>query len=85
VKIVLLSERHAARLLRHFREQLGHTRRAIGSRMFVSAKTIANRETGTHGIATDALIDHFHVVGFDLAIFPSRHPGARPTGTGWPE
>lgn len=83
--ITILSERHAARLIRHFREQLGLTRRALGARLFVSPKTVANREDGTHGIATDTLIDMAHVLGFDVALIPARHPGARPTGTGWPE
>lgn len=30
------------------------------------------------------MIDHAHVLGFDVALIPLRHPGARPTGTGWP-
>lgn len=83
--ITILSERHAARLLRHLREQLGLSRRTLGARLFVNAATVANREHGVRGIATDALIDMAHVLGFDVALVPARHPGARPTGTGWPE
>jgi transcriptional regulator with XRE-family HTH domain len=82
--IVIPNERYAARLLQHLREQLGLTRRDMARRLFVSNVTVANREYGTRGIATDALIDHAHVLGFAVALVPQRHPGARPTGTGWP-
>lgn len=82
--ITILSERHAARLFRHFRQQLGLTRRELAKRLFVSNVTVGNRETGTRGYATDALIDTAHVLGFVVALIPQRHPGARPTGTGWP-
>lgn len=83
--ITILSERHAARLFRYFREQAGLTRRDLGARLFVSNVTVANREYGVRGIATDALIDTAHVLGFAVALIPQRHPGARNTGTGWPE
>lgn len=82
--ITILSERHAARLLRHFREQAGLTRREVGKRLFVSGTTVAKREQGAHGYATDALIDTAHVLGYAVALVPQRHPGARDTGTGWP-
>lgn len=82
--ITIVSERYAARLFRHLREQLGLTRRELAARLYVTGTTVAKRENGEHGYATDALIDTAHVLGFDLALVPSRHPGARPTGTGWP-
>lgn len=82
--ITILSERHAARLFQHLRQQLKLTRRDLGGRLFVTGTTVAKRERGEHGIATDALIDTAYVLGFDLALIPARHPGARPTGTGWP-
>lgn len=82
--ITILSERYAARLLRHLRETAHLTRRELARRLFVTGSTVAKRENGEHGMATDVLIDTAHVLGFDLALVPSRHPGARPTGTGWP-
>jgi transcriptional regulator with XRE-family HTH domain len=82
--ITILSERHAARLFRHFRETARITRRDLARRLFVTGTTVAKRENGEHGYATDALIDTAHVLGFAVALVPQRHPGARPTGTGWP-
>lgn len=82
--ITIISERYAARLFRHLREQRRLTRRELAARLFVSNVTVSNREHGVRGYATDALIDTAHVLGFDVALVPSRHPGARPTGTGWP-
>ena len=82
--ITILSERHAARLFRHFREQLRISRRDLAARLFVSTGTLVNRELGNRGYPTDALIDTAHVLGFRLALIPQRHPGARDTGTGWP-
>ena len=82
--ITILSERHAAHLLRHFRESARLTRRELGRRLFVTPTTVAKRERGEHGIATDALVDMAHVLGYRVALIPQRHPGARDTGTGWP-
>lgn len=82
--ITILSERHAARILRHFRETAHLTRRDLARRLFVTGTTVAKRENGEHGMATDVLIDTAHVLGFRLVLLPERHPGARDTGTGWP-
>lgn len=82
--IPILSERQAARLFRHLREQAKVSRRDLAARLFVSTGTLVNRELGARGIPTDALIDTAHVLGFRLALIPQRHPGARDTGTGWP-
>lgn len=82
--ITILSRRHAALVFRHLREQLDLSRRDVGARLFVSAKTVGDRERQVRTIVADEAIDHAHVLGFDLALIPARHPGARPTGTGWP-
>lgn len=82
--ITILSRRHAAQLFRHLREQLHLTRRDVAARLFVSTKTVANREHAVYGVIPDEAIDHAHVLGFRLALIPQRHPGARDTGTGWP-
>ncbi len=75
---------HAARLLRHFREQLGLSRREIAARLFVSMGTVLKREHFERTLKIEDLIDHASVLGFDVALIPARHAGARPTGTGWP-
>lgn len=82
--ITILSERHAGLVLRHLRERIGLTRRELGKRLFVSGPTVANRERGDRGIATDALLDQAHALGFLVALVPNRRPGCRETGTGWP-
>lgn len=82
--IVVRSGRHAAQLVRHLRERAGLTRRQAAARLFVSHKTVCNREHAARSLSTDDLIDHAHISGYDVALVPARHPGARPTGTGWP-
>lgn len=82
--ITIASSRHAARLFRHLREQLHLSRREVAARLFVSAKTVENRELSIRAIIADEAIDHAHVLGFAVALVPQRHPGTRPTGTGWP-
>lgn len=82
--ITILSRRHAGQLFRYLRETLALSRRDVAARLFVSAKTVGDRERCVRTIVPDEAIDHAHVLGFDLALVPQRHPGARPTGTGWP-
>jgi DNA-binding XRE family transcriptional regulator len=82
--ITILNRRHAALLFRHLRDQLGLSRAEVARRLFMSRKTLMNRETGVRTLISDEAIGHAHVLGFDLALIPKRHPGARPTGTGWP-
>jgi transcriptional regulator with XRE-family HTH domain len=82
--ITILSRRHAAQLFHHLRQQRRLSRRDVADRLFVSCKTVANRERCELGMSTDVLIDTAHVLGFAVALVPQRHRGARPTGTGWP-
>jgi transcriptional regulator with XRE-family HTH domain len=82
--IAILSRRHAALVFRHLRIGQQLSRRDVAARLFVSAKTVANRERSVIGMTTDVLIDTAHVLGFAVALVPQRRPGARPTGTGWP-
>jgi transcriptional regulator with XRE-family HTH domain len=82
--ITILSRRHAAQLFRHLREQRGLSRRDVATRLFLTQKTIGDRERQVRTIIADEAIDHAHVLGFDVALIPARHPKARPTGTGWP-
>jgi transcriptional regulator with XRE-family HTH domain len=82
--ITILNGRHLALLLRHLREGRHLSRRELARRLFVAPKTVANREHAQRILNTDDLIDTAYVLGFDVALMPRRHPGARPTGTGWP-
>jgi transcriptional regulator with XRE-family HTH domain len=82
--IVIRNGHHTAQVLRHLREEAGLSRRALSERIFISDRTIANREYGQRGLDTDALIDTARAVGHVVALLPIREPGRRPTGTGWP-
>jgi transcriptional regulator with XRE-family HTH domain len=82
--ITILNAQHLARTLRQLREQADISRRSLARRLFISIGTLINRELSTRGIPTDALVDTASALGYDVALVPARHPGARPTGTGWP-
>lgn len=82
--ITILSRRHAAQLFRHLRETANLSRRDVAARLFVSPKTVANRERCELSISTDVLIDTAHVLGYEVTLTPLRRPLARVTGTGWP-
>jgi transcriptional regulator with XRE-family HTH domain len=69
-------------VLRHLREQAGLTRKQLSERIYISARTIADREYGQRGLDTDALIDTARAIGFTVALLPAA--GRRDTGTGWP-
>jgi transcriptional regulator with XRE-family HTH domain len=82
--ITIRNAQHLARVLAYLRQNAGLTRRELGSRLFVTATTIGNRDRGRYRWDTDSTIDAANVVGYDLALIPQRRPGRRPTGTGWP-
>jgi transcriptional regulator with XRE-family HTH domain len=81
--ITLTRERHLGRLLRDLRRDAGLTLRQLGAQAHVSKSAVSKREVN-RSVTTAALIDHAHVLGFDLALIPKRQRGSRPTGTGWP-
>lgn len=82
--ITIRNRQHLAAVLGHLRGRAGLTRRELAARLFVSPTTIANRERSCGGWDTDSTIDVAGILGFDLALVPSRRPGRRATGTGWP-
>lgn len=82
--ITIRSRHHAAQLFRHLREAQGLTRTDLARRLFVSPKTIANREHGVTGLALDVVIDTARALGFDVTLVTIVRPGRRTTGTGWP-
>jgi transcriptional regulator with XRE-family HTH domain len=82
--IAIRNRQHAAQVLRHLRIGQDMERTTLARRLFVTAKTIANREQGVAGLATDVLIDTARALGFTVALLPEQRPGTRATGTGWP-
>lgn len=82
--ITIRNSRHLARVIRHLRETTHMSRRGLAGRLFISPKSLGDRETFRRGWDTDSTIDVARVFGFDVALVPARHPGARSTGTGWP-
>lgn len=82
--ITIRNSQHLARVLRHLRETQHLTRRDLANRLFISHKTLCDRERATRSWDTDGTIDAAHTLGYDIALVPSRRPGRRPTGTGWP-
>jgi hypothetical protein len=83
--IAVISRRQLADVFRHLRLAHGIGVTELGRRVYADRGTIYDRESGRYGFHTEALIATAAVFGFDVALMPKRHPGVRPTGTGWPE
>lgn len=79
--ITIRSRHHAALLFRHIREMQRLTRVDLARRLFVSSKTVGNREQGVAGFALDTVIDTAHALGYRVALIRDDH---HDTGTGWP-
>lgn len=82
--ITIVSRRHVATLFRRMRLYREMTQIELGRIVHADRKTIRDREVHRLGLSTETLLDTAAVFGFDVALVPQRHPGARPTGTGWP-
>ena len=80
--ITIRNRAHAARILRHLREQQHLTRRQLAARIYVAPKTIQSRENGITGLAADVFIDTAHALGYTVALIRNGH---HDTGTGWPD
>lgn len=79
--ITIRSRHHAAQIFKHLREGQHLARTDLARRLFVSSKTIGNREQGVAGLALDAVIDTARALGYQVALIRTdRHE----TGTGWP-
>ena len=81
--IPLTSQRQIGPTLRRLRLDAGLSLREVARRAHVSANGVQKREVSRAGYL-GMLVEHVAVLGFDVALVPARHPGARPTGTGWP-
>jgi transcriptional regulator with XRE-family HTH domain len=81
--ITIRSRQHAAQVFHHLRQGQHMERTTLARRLFVSPKTVANREQGVAGLTTDVLIDTARALGFTVALLPMTTE-RRDTGTGWP-
>ena len=79
--ITIRNRHHAAQLFGYLRQTQRLTRRELAGRLFVTPKTVANREIGVGGINTDVLIDTARALGYRVALIRDDR---RETGTGWP-
>lgn len=82
--ITIRSTHHAALVFRHLREGQQLARRDLARRLFVSPRTIQNRELGDRAMAAEVFIDTARALGFTVTLLPDQRPGWRETGTGWP-
>lgn len=81
--ITLTRHHHLGEQLRALRELAGLTTRQLGAAAHISKSAVSKREHSS-GITANALVEHVGPLGYDVALIRRVHPGARPTGTGWP-
>jgi transcriptional regulator with XRE-family HTH domain len=81
--IPLTTDRQIGPTLRELRHNAGLSLRQLSQLASLSASGIQKRERSTAGYV-GILIEHVRPLGYAVALIPQRHPGARPTGTGWP-
>jgi len=81
--ITLTSEREIGPTLHKLRLDAGLTLRQVARAAHISANGVHKREVSRAGYL-GMLVEHVGVLGYTVALVPARHPGARPTGTGWP-
>jgi transcriptional regulator with XRE-family HTH domain len=81
--IPLTSQREIGPTLHQLRLDAGLSIRQVARRAHVSANGVYKRET-SRASYLGMLVEHVGVLGYTVALVPARHPGARPTGTGWP-
>jgi len=81
--VIVIDRRHLAKSFKRMRLTRKLTQRELAERLYVHQHTISVRESHAR-LDLDAIIDTAHVFGYEVALVPQRHPGARSTGTGWP-
>jgi DNA-binding XRE family transcriptional regulator len=81
--VIIVDRHHLRTEFRVMRINRKLTQRELGARLHVHQHTVSYREGGSL-LDVDAALRTAAVFGYDLALIPKRHPGARPTGTGWP-
>ena len=81
--ITLTAERQIGPTLRKLRYEAGLTVRQVARIAHLSINGIHHREQ-SHAGYIGMFVEHVSALGHTVVIVPQRHPGARPTGTGWP-
>ncbi len=80
--ITLTARSKLGPLMRTLRQRSGLSLNQVAARTHLSRSAISKREHARPGYVA-ALVDHFHALGYDVALVPTRGVG-RQTGTGWP-
>ena len=81
--MIVIDRRHLAAEFRRMRINRKLSQRELAERLFVHQHTVCSRELHAR-IDLDATLRTAAAFGYQVALIPARHPGARPTGTGWP-
>jgi transcriptional regulator with XRE-family HTH domain len=82
---MIVTDRHQMRAeFRQMRLNRKLSQRELATRLNLSKNAIVYRESGRFHMDLDAVLRTAQAFGYNLALIPARHPGARPTGTGWP-
>jgi DNA-binding XRE family transcriptional regulator len=81
--VIIIDRRHLAKAFRQMRITRKLTQRQLADRLCVHQHTISTRENRAQ-LDITAAFETAHAFGYAVALVPLRHPGARPTGTGWP-
>lgn len=81
--MIVIDRRQLAIEFRRMRIARKLTQHQLAQRLFVHQHTISVRENHAR-LDVGAVIETAAAFGYHVALVPSRHPGARPTGTGWP-
>jgi hypothetical protein len=81
--ITLTNERQIGPLFRELRRASDLTISQLSQLLHISKSGMMKREAVSK-LNTTSLINTACALGYDVALIPARHPGARPTGTGWP-
>jgi transcriptional regulator with XRE-family HTH domain len=82
--MIVLDRHHLRAAFRQMRHNRKLTQRQLAERLRAHPRTIGYRESGQNHFDFDAIQQTARAFGYDVALVPQRHPGARPTGTGWP-
>jgi DNA-binding XRE family transcriptional regulator len=75
--ITIRNRQHAAQVFKHLRLGQDIERTTLARRLFVSPKTVANREQGVAGLSVQTVIDTARALGFTVALM--AQPAARAT------
>lgn len=81
--MIVIDRRHLASAFREMRINRRLTQHQLAKRLFVHQHTVSERENHAR-FDLESTLRTAAEFGYDVALLPKRHPGARPTGTGWP-